>query len=101
MLSAPAFVGAQPKKVTFEEHVRPLLKEYCYRCHGEDEQNADLDLSGFTKASDVTDSSELWETVFKQIKEEEMPAEDPKPSAEERKLLVDWIAKELKLEEEE
>src|SRR5262245_36558396 len=36
--------AAQPP-VTFEQHVRPILKVHCFQCHGEeDEQQANLDL---------------------------------------------------------
>src|SRR5947209_18655655 len=31
-------VRAADKPVTFETHVRPLLKAYCFECHGEGEK---------------------------------------------------------------
>src|SRR5262245_46395288 len=36
LLTAPAFAAEGP--VTFETHVRPLLKAYCLECHGEGEK---------------------------------------------------------------
>ena len=26
-----------PKEVSFNEHIQPILSEYCYQCHGPDE----------------------------------------------------------------
>ena len=41
--SAPATVEepappvvAEPVKISFNEHVQPILSEYCYHCHGPD-----------------------------------------------------------------
>src|SRR5690606_30906815 len=35
----PAAAGQEtPGKVTFEEHVRPLFRTYCFDCHGTGEQ---------------------------------------------------------------
>src|SRR5947209_831247 len=42
LISLPA-IAAQP--LTFEEHVRPILKANCFACHGDEEQKeANLDL---------------------------------------------------------
>ncbi len=42
-LSATAISAAEP--LTFEKHVRPILKANCFHCHGdEDEKEANLDL---------------------------------------------------------
>src|SRR5258707_12994807 len=36
-------MAAQP--LTFEEHIRPILRAHCFQCHGdEDEHEANLDL---------------------------------------------------------
>jgi hypothetical protein len=43
-LLSPPLMAAE-KELTFEQHVRPLLRKYCFQCHGdEDEHEAQLDL---------------------------------------------------------
>lgn len=32
------------ESVNFEEHIKPIFREHCLKCHGEDEQKADLSL---------------------------------------------------------
>src|SRR5262245_62573895 len=40
-LATPSVLAADeraPAPVTFEAHVRPLLKAHCWQCHGEEEE---------------------------------------------------------------
>ena len=39
-----SLVAAEPEAVNFEEHIKPIFREHCLKCHGEDEQKADLSL---------------------------------------------------------
>lgn len=36
--------AAEPEVVNYEEHIKPIFREHCLKCHGEDEQKADLNL---------------------------------------------------------
>ena len=55
VLSAQSMISAEPDKpssdeLTFERHIRPILREYCLDCHGATEQkegNLDLRLVRF------------------------------------------------------
>lgn len=31
----------------YDEHVKPVLRQYCLKCHGDDKQEADLNLQGY------------------------------------------------------
>jgi hypothetical protein len=44
-------VAAEPASVNFEDHVKPIFREHCLKCHGEDEQKADLSLQTQTSVS--------------------------------------------------
>src|SRR5688572_23802271 len=37
-LSVPVFAGNLPEKVDFNHHIKPLLSDRCYACHGPDEK---------------------------------------------------------------
>jgi len=34
--------------ITYDEHIKPIFREHCLKCHGDDEQKADLNLANFT-----------------------------------------------------
>ncbi len=68
-----------------------MLEQYCYRCHGEEKQKGDIQLSSFHTKRTLLKEHRLWQDVIHLVREEEMPEEEPLPSPEERRLLVDWL----------
>ena len=87
----PSLAGQPVDTLSYEADIRPLLDEYCYRCHGEEKQNGDVQLSSFHEKRMLIREHELWREVIHQIESEEMPEEEPLPTPEERRLLVDWL----------
>lgn len=85
--------------LTYEQHVRPILKAHCFQCHGEtDPPKAKLDLrlvrlmhqgghSGPAVVPGKPEDSELW----KRIQANEMPKGPKKLSAEQKTVLRTWI----------
>ncbi len=99
-LSASAFAEepAKPQTVTFEDHVLPIIKARCVRCHAGAEPQADLRLitrkdiykggkSGPAIRLNTAESSRLWV----KIASNEMPEGGPPLSAEEKGLIRTWI----------
>ncbi|MDB9741670.1 DUF1592 domain-containing protein [Akkermansiaceae bacterium] len=80
-----------PHDQLFEIKIQPLIKEYCYRCHGEEKLKGDVDLTTYTNAQQVFEDRRMWLDVLEQIETEEMPTKEPLPSAEEREEMVEWI----------
>src|SRR5580692_1077885 len=81
---------------SFEQVVRPLVKQYCFKCHSAEKQKGDLDLEKYTSLNVVLKHPEPWERVFEQLSMEEMPPKDkPQPTSEERARLVAWVNKAL------
>lgn len=37
----------KPPKITYEQHVKPILRAKCFTCHNSDKKRADLDLSSY------------------------------------------------------
>ena len=83
----------------FEEHIRPLLIDKCFKCHGEEKQSGELRLdsrgglllggdSGPSIVPGSPDESLLIEAV--RYESYEMPP-DGKLSDEEIDLLVNWV----------
>ena len=75
----------------FQRLVQPLLKRYCFDCHGERKPKAGIRvdyLDGTVPDKEVRH----WEIIRKQLLEEEMPPEDEtQPTKAERALMVVWI----------
>ena len=75
----------------FKEQIQPLLNEYCLRCHSVDEMKSGIRVDQLDGAL-AERNLRLWEGVREQIADEVMPPEDePQPSQEQRRLLIDWI----------
>jgi WD40 repeat protein len=90
------------EKITYADHVLPLVEQHCAKCHNPDKKKGDLDLtsyagtlkgggSGVVLVSGNPDSSKL----IKALTHAEEPAMPPnKPPLPERELVVfmKWIA---------
>src|SRR6187549_353277 len=78
-------------KITYDEHVRPILREHCFSCHSADKQESGLALDSYQKtmaggssgeivlAGDLA-SSRLWALVSH--------AEEPKMPPRADKLVA-------------
>ncbi len=85
--------------ITFERHIRPILKAHCFHCHGEagvSEGQLDVRLrkwlirGGESGAAIVPGDSES-SLLLERIESGEMPPSDEKVSVEEVSLLRKWI----------
>ncbi len=52
---------AEEKKVTFEEHIKPIFREHCTVCHSENEKESDLALDTYGSALTGGSSGEVIE----------------------------------------
>src|SRR5436189_786890 len=76
----------------FAKSIRPILKEYCLKCHSTEKQKGDLDLEQFTSLTEVLKHSKIWQNVAEQLANNEMPPKDkPQPLPAERERLMDWV----------
>jgi WD40 repeat protein len=91
------------EKVTYDDHVRPILQARCFACHGDDEQNADLNLQSFAAAvkggssgelakAGRPNSSLLFQVVTHADGVEAMPPNGDKLPDAEIETLRQWIA---------
>ena len=81
----------------FSGKIQPLLKKYCYECHGERKPRAGLDLTRYQTPRQVLEARRQWSIVLFKVRENEMPPEDAKatPSDAERDALLAWVASAL------
>lgn len=101
LLSGFFGVNAAEEKVTYEDHVRPMLENKCFSCHNPDKKKGDLDLTtfagtmtggagGIVADSGNPDGSRLWTTTAKK-EEPFMPPEGSPLSSADLEVLVKWI----------
>ena len=81
----------------FSDKAQPLLKKYCYECHGKSTQEGGIQVSHLKSTTDAYEYHRFLENIAHQVEIGEMPpkdevGEDELPTAEERKALIAEIA---------
>ncbi len=100
LLAASMACAAEPPN--YEEHIKPLFRAHCLKCHNADEAEADLDLSkmsavmkgsssGPVVKAGRPESSQLYRAMAHIDGAEAMPPESPKLPDEKLALVRDWI----------
>ena len=97
-LLAALSVGAAP--VLFEKDIRPILKEHCFQCHGEDgKEKGDLDvrlrrllLEGGEHGPAIVAGQPGKSLLFQKVRDGKMPKDQKKLAAAEIALIREWIA---------
>ena len=103
LITAPlaAEQEAQPQAaLTFEEHIRPIFKTYCFDCHGgEDEVEGGLDLrlrrllvKGGESGPVIQPGNPEASFLYRRVRDGEMPPRNKKLSSEQIATLGRWIA---------
>jgi hypothetical protein len=98
-LEAGLRAEAPANRLTYEQHVRPILKAQCFQCHGEEAKpKAKLDLrlvrlmkqggvSGAAIVAGRHEESLLWD----RLDADEMPPGKKKLASNEKELIASWI----------
>src|SRR5665213_429734 len=80
-----------PATVEFRKDVQPILKEYCYDCHGDGAKKGQIAFDELT-SDEALLNHDLWFKVLKNVRSNLMPPQKkPRPNADERKKLETWI----------
>jgi len=88
-------------KITYQDHILPLVEANCSRCHNADKKKADLDLTSYQAAlkgsgsgpvvvSGNLDASKLWKAIT-HAEDPTMPPNRPKLADKELELFRKWI----------
>ena len=101
MFALPVFGEGVPAKVTFEEHIKPIFREHCSKCHNENDKKSGLSLDSFAStmaggsggelvtAGDL-ESSRLW-ALTAHVEQPKMPPNQDKIADAKLELLKRWI----------
>ncbi len=100
LLAATGTASAYSEALKFETDVRPILKAACFHCHGEEKKKrGGLDVrlvhlmqtggdSGEAIVPGDPEASLLWQ----QVASDEMPDGPKKLTADQKQIILDWIA---------
>ena len=102
-----AATAAPPEKVSFNQHIRPILSNNCFYCHGPDEKHREAklrldvredavrDLGGYAAiVPGKPDASEIMKRITTQDEDDVMPPVKSKKqlTPEQKETLKRWIA---------
>ncbi|HET6246251.1 MAG TPA: DUF1592 domain-containing protein [Tepidisphaeraceae bacterium] len=79
---------------TYKSEVQPFISTYCIRCHGEKKKKNGVTFEYAIRTPASPSFRSLWKRASDKINSRDMPPddEDKQPSAEERQVMVQWIA---------
>lgn len=100
-----AVTVGRSEDITFEQHIRPILKANCFHCHGEaDELKGKLDvrlarliLKGGETGPAIASGKPMESLLLAKVKSGEMPEGEKKLRPEQIELIEKWIAGGAKL----
>ncbi|HEV3256869.1 MAG TPA: DUF1592 domain-containing protein [Gemmataceae bacterium] len=76
----------------YAARIRPLISQYCLKCHSTRKRKGDLDLERFTSLDPVRSDVRAWQTVLEMLETGAMPPRRGRqPQPEERRRLVAWV----------
>jgi hypothetical protein len=99
LLLVPSAFGAD--KITYQDHILPIIQANCAKCHNEDKKKADLDLtsyrgalkgsgSGAVLVAGNPDASKLWKAIT-QTEDPTMPPNQPPLPDKDLETFKNWI----------
>ena len=94
-LLLPSF-SADKNLQEFDQKIKPLLKEFCVKCHGPDKQKGDFRIDNLDPDMVNGSNGDFWHEAINQINDGEMPPEDEKQfSAKQLEQVTGWLENEL------
>ncbi len=77
----------------FEKDVKPLLENYCYKCHGNGKKKGGLALDGFASTEAMLKDMKTWGAVGENVRSRDMPPDDAEkqPTDAERDRIANWV----------
>ncbi|MAW60334.1 MAG: hypothetical protein CMJ94_05805 [Planctomycetes bacterium] len=95
--NAEPILAMDPSTIDYARELEPLLKRYCFECHGATKQKGDIRLDVLNPDIVHGPDAEGWHTALDMINGGEMPPRRAEqPSAAERRLMVGWMTGGLK-----
>ncbi len=94
VLLCAAFTSRAPAATAdFQKEIRPLLQDFCFKCHGGTKKKGDVVLDAFKGPEDAAKDPKTWDAVLDNLRTHTMPPddEDKQPTLEQREKLMKWV----------
>ena len=76
----------------YQSEIRPLLDQFCFECHADEEAEADINLDSFQSVADIRRNTKVWLKVDDMLSSRQMPPKKAdKPSDAQRAKLQQWV----------
>lgn len=97
------FIGiSRAETINYEEHIKPIFRQHCLKCHGDDKQKADLNLQSFAGAlkggsggevviAGRSSQSLLLDSITDPDDDSRMPPNKPPIPNEQIEMIQKWI----------
>src|SRR5262245_25758539 len=73
-LFIPGFAtAAVPDSTPFEKEIQPLLRQYCYDCHGDGASKGKVSFDNYKSTDELLAKHDLWQAVLKNTRAGLMP----------------------------
>ncbi|MGB7323531.1 MAG: DUF1592 domain-containing protein [Rubripirellula sp.] len=95
--SDAAFAGEKDAAIaawesTYRSDILPILRDRCAECHRGDEADGGFDLDRFAESTRLSQKSDVWDSVGKRIRLNEMPPSgSPGLNDDEKSILHRWL----------
>lgn len=84
--------GLSSAEREFVQLAAPMLKQFCFECHGDKKTKAQINLERMASDPKLTAQFKTWEKVILMLAQNEMPPDEkPQPSDSERKQLITTV----------
>ncbi|MEN9573124.1 MAG: hypothetical protein RL514_979 [Verrucomicrobiota bacterium] len=96
-VASAAFFGSptakDPAKLSYQKDVLPLLKKYCFDCHGDGAKKAGVEFDKYPSHTALLADRKLWDHTLLNVRNREMPPSNKKkqPTLAEREVIQAWI----------
>src|ERR1051325_942364 len=81
---------------TYKTRIEPLLKNYCFDCHGDGANKGEVAFDEYTNLTAHVNNQKLWLAVWQNLQTQMMPpAKKTQPTDAERRQITQWIEREV------
>ncbi len=88
----PGVAAEAPNLQQFGPQIRPLVQQYCVKCHGGEQTKGDVNLKEYERVGQTLKDMKVWKRALEQVEHGDMPPDDaPQPKPEEKALLTSWV----------
>ncbi|MDF1738597.1 MAG: hypothetical protein P1U86_05520 [Verrucomicrobiales bacterium] len=90
------------ESINYDEHIKPIVRQHCLKCHGDDKQKADLNLQNYgaalkggsggdTLIAGRSSQSILFQSITDPDEDLRMPPNKPPIPKEQIEMIQQWI----------